>query len=180
MRIVNVMLSILVIGCTSTGKEQYFFDPLIESESVVIYLSKYSLDSVPAEIGRLQKARSLYISRDSAGGWTIHPPLNELEEMTETPPFRQLPDEITDLTDLTSLTLVGLDLSTLPDNFQKLQNLDTLNLSFNKLTISKEIEKLKGLKHLRYLELVGNQVDSADVVELKRANPELVVDTGGQ
>lgn len=178
MRILIVMLSILIIGCTSTGKEQYVFDSLKEKESVVIYLSKYSLDSVPAEIGRLQKARSLYISRDSAGGWTIHPPVSALEKMTETPPFRQLPDEISELTNLTSLTLVGLELSTLPANFQKLQNLDTLSLSFNKLTISRELDKLKGLRRLRYLELVGNRVNSADVNELQRSNPDLTVDTG--
>jgi hypothetical protein len=139
---------------------------------VVIYLNNYGLDKVPREIGRLKKARSLYITQDSAGGWTIYPPLSALIKM---PPFRELPDEITDLINLKTLSLVGLDLKRLPDDFDKLENLDSLNLFFNKLTISDELEKLKQLKNLKYLDVSGNMVDTADILELRKANPNLTI-----
>jgi Leucine-rich repeat (LRR) protein len=103
------------------------------------------------------------------------PPSKELEQLTKVPPFRQLPDEIGDLTNLQHLGLVGLDLKELPDNFGQLQHLDSLNLMMNKLTISEEIVKLKELKNLKYLALFGNKVDSTDVNELKKANPNLVI-----
>ena len=115
---------------------------------------------------------------DSTSGWTIYPPLSALQQMTERPPFRQLPDEITELTNLKTLGLVGLDLKTLPDNFDKLENLDSLNLIFNKLTISNETEKLKKLKNLKYLALFGNRVDKVDIRELKRENPNLIIESG--
>lgn len=152
-------------------------DGLADKEAVVIYLSKYNLDSVPQEIGRLKKVKSLYITMDSITGWTIYPPLSALHQMSETPPFRQLPHEITELKNLKTLELVGLNLKTLPDNFGKLENLDSLNLILNKLTISNELGKLKKLKNLRYLALFGNKVHTVDINELKRENPNLVIDS---
>jgi len=98
--------------------------------------------------------------------------------MTEVPPFRQLPNEITELTNLQNLNLAALDLKTLPDNFGKLQKLDSLNLVANKLTISAESAKLKKLKNLKYLGLFGNKIDTADIRELKRENPNLVIESG--
>jgi Leucine-rich repeat (LRR) protein len=73
---------------------------------------------------------------------------------------------------------VGLDLNRLPDNFGKLQNLDSLNLMMNKLTISREIPKLKELKNLKYLGIYGNKIDTRDIKELKNSNPNLVINSG--
>lgn len=154
------------------------FNSLLNKERVVIYLSQYNLDSVPSDIGKLKKAKSLYITKDSGGGWTVYPPLSALPQVTEVPTFPQLPNELTELTNLQNLGIVGLGLKQLPDNFDKLQNLDSLNLMMNKLTISREIEKLKKLKNLKYLKLLGNKVDTTDINELKRTNPNLVINSG--
>lgn len=179
MRLFTIMLlTTLLISCSTKGRKKGLFDNLADKEKVVIYLTKYHLDSVPSEIGKLRKVKSLYITKDSTNGWTVYPPLSALRQMTEIPPFRQLPDEITDLSELQSLDLAGLDLKKLPDNFDKLQKLDSLNLILNKLTVSNEIEKLKKLKSLKYLGLFGNNVDTADINELKRANPKLIIESG--
>lgn len=174
-RILLTTLIALAIGCTKIDKEKGLFENLVDKELAVIYLSHYNLDSIPSEIGRLKKVKSLYITKDSTNGWAIFPPSSELEQMSEVPPFRKLPNELGELTNLKNLGLVGLDLKELPDNFGQLQNLDSLNLMMNKLTISEEIDKLKELKNLKYLLLFGNKVDSTDISELKKSNPNLVI-----
>lgn len=171
-------MTVFSISCSTADRKKALFDDLTDKEKVVIYLSKYHLDSVPSEIGKLRKVKSLHIAKDSTGNWTIYPPFSALQEMTKVPPFRQLPNEITELTNLQNLNLTGLDLKTLPDNFDKLQKLDSLNLVLNKLTISVEMEKLKKLKNLKYLGLFGNKIDTADIRELKMGNPNLVIDSG--
>ena len=175
MRILFITLTAFAIACTTTEKRKGLFDNFVDEEKAVIYLSQYNLDSVPSEIGRLKNVKSLYITKDSMSGWSIYPPPSELQQLTEIPPFRQLPNELGELTNLQNLGLVGLDLKELPDNFGQLQNLDSLNLIMNKLTISKEINKLKELKNLKYLALFGNKVDTTDINELKKANPNLVI-----
>lgn len=175
MRLLLIALATFLISCSTTDKDKVLFENLVEKEKAVIFLSDYNLDSIPGEISRLKKVKSLYITKDSTNRWTVYPPAKELEKLTKVPPFRQLPNEIGDLTNLKNLGLVGLDLKELPDNFGQLQHLDSLNLMMNKLTISEEIGKLKKLKNLKYLALFGNKVDSTDVSELKKANPNLVI-----
>jgi Leucine-rich repeat (LRR) protein len=75
------------------------------------------------------------------------------------------------------LGLVHLNLETLPKNFDKLKNLDSLDLSLNQLVISNELENLKGLKNLKFLGLMGNKVDTLDIKELKKNNPDLTIQT---
>jgi Leucine-rich repeat (LRR) protein len=166
----------LLISCSTTDKEKGLFDDLTEKETVVIYLSKYQLDSVPSEVGRLKKAKRLFITADS-GGWTIYPPLSALPQPTNSSLGQNLPDEITELTNLKSLGLVHLNLTSLPRDFIRLKNLDSLDLSMNRLVISDEIPKLKELKGLKYLGLLGNKIDSTDIEELKRGNPKLTIQT---
>jgi hypothetical protein len=178
MRLLLITLTTFLISCTATDKNKGLFDNLADREKVVIYLSRYNLDSVPSDIAALKKVKTLYITKDSTTGWTIYPPLSALQQMTEVRPFRQLPNEFTDLVNLQNLGLVGLDLKQLPDNFDNFQNLDSLNLMMNKLTVSNEIKKLNGLKKLKYLGLFGNKVDTTDINELRRANPHLVIDSG--
>lgn len=170
-----LVLAILTIGCSPTEKKNTLFAHHANNETVVIYLSNYGLDSVPEEIGELKKVKNLYITQDSAAGWTIYPPLSALQP---TPPFRHLPDAITKLSALKNLSLVGLNLKTLPTDFGDLQQLDSLNLMLNKLTISNELEKLKKLKNLKYAVLTGNQVDTADINSLRKEKPDLIVKSG--
>jgi Leucine-rich repeat (LRR) protein len=134
------------------------FNNLVDKSAVEIYLNTYQLDSVPREIGRLTNVTSLYIATDSVTGWTIYPPFSAIDQRTNTPPFKHLPDEIAKLVNLERLSLIDLDLVSLPDNFDKLENLDSLSLFMNKLTIANEIEKLKKLKKLKYIGLFGNKL----------------------
>lgn len=178
MRTRIILWTILLAGCTPTSNKPGLFNHLADKKTVVIYLNRYKVDSVPADIGALTNANLLFIGKDSVAGWTLYPPLSAMDQRAQIPPFRKLPDEITRLVNLRNLALVDLDLTELPENFGNLKNLDTLSLTLNKLTISKELEKLKQLKNLKYLILVGNQVDSTDVYELKKVNPTLVLDIG--
>ncbi len=179
MRILLILLTTLLLSCSTTDKKRGLFDNLTDKETVVVILSKYNLDGVPSEIGRLANTKRLYITADS-GGHTIYPPLGTSAQPTySTYPAldERLPDEITTLTNLTYLGLVRLNLTALPDDFGKLTGLDTLDLSFNRLKISKEIEKLKQFKDLKFLGLMGNLVDSTDIVQLKKDNPNLKIQT---
>ncbi|GMQ26565.1 hypothetical protein Aoki45_32480 [Algoriphagus sp. oki45] len=175
MRILLPILTAILFACSPKDEREGLFGHLTEKESVEIYLSSYNLDSIPSDIGQLKKAKSLYITKDSTGQWEVYPPESTIQEMTDDPPFRYIPEELTELTQLQNLGLVGLDLAKLPTDFDRLQHLDTLNLMMNKLNISDELDKLKKLENLKYLVVFGNNVDSADIAELKRANPKLEI-----
>jgi Leucine-rich repeat (LRR) protein len=154
------------------------FNDLIDKEEVTIVLNSYGLDSIPKEIRQLKKAKSLTISFDTLEGWTIYPPLSALNERIDSPPFNTLPDEITELKNLERLTIHGLDIARLPDNFGNLENLEHLDLSMNKLTVSNELVKLKGLKNLKYLSLFGNRIDTLIIKNWRNENPDIKIDYG--
>ena len=175
MRLLIIILTTFLISCSTTDNKG-LFDDLADKETVTLFLSKYQLDNVPSDIGRLKKAKRLYITADTLG-WTIYPPLSAIPQPTDSTRGRKLPTEITDLTGLKYLGLVNLNIETLPDDFDKLENLDTLDLSMNRLVISNELKKLKELKGLKYLGLMGNAIDSADIRELKSSNPSLTIRT---
>lgn len=169
--------ALLILGCSTAEREKSFFKTLADQETVALVLSKYRLKGVPQEISQLTNTKRLYIISDSSG-FTVYPPLGQLPNFySDTTLSEKLPDEITRLTNLTSLALFKLNLTTLPDDFGNLSNLDTLNLSFNRLVIANEIPKIKKLKKLRFLGLVGNVVDSTDVENLKKDNPKLIIET---
>jgi len=173
MKTIRYTLFIYLLGCQK--KEKTLFDSFQKKSDVEIYLSQYKLDNVPKEIGLLKDAQRLYINSDTVKEWTLYPPLSGLGKDNSAPPFRYLPNEITELTNLTSLTLVNLDLVVLPDNIYKLENLDSLILFMNKLTISNEIEKIKKLTRLKYLGILGNNITAGDLIELKKSNPRLKI-----
>ena len=176
MRALIFVLVLFTVGCLDKSRQSLFSD-LTEKTDIEIHLVDYGLKSVPKEIGKLKNVKSLYISQDSTTELTL-PPVNAQGEDQFMPPFRQLPSQITTLTKLESLALVGLDLKTLPDGFTRLKNLDTLILYTNKLTISNELDKLKGLKKLRYLGLQGNSVTANDLKELMESIPGIVTNPG--
>lgn len=172
------IILIVIVSCSMKENESHLFDDLLNDEFVVINLKKYKLDSVPEEIGRLKNAKSIRIFLTGSEGWVIYPPLSVLGEQAKTPPFRSLPKAITDLRNLRTLELVGLNLKALPEGFDNLQNLDSLTLVLNKLTIKNEIQKINSLKNLKYLGILGNIVTTEDLAELKKANPGLTIDSG--
>lgn len=170
--IINIIV-IFLLGCKS-NTTLTIFDPLKEQSNVKIYLSEYGLESVPAEIRILKNAKRLHIAMDTSA-WAVYPPLSELGQDKSKQPLRSLPDEITELSNLTSLTLVNLDLASLPEKIGRLEKLDTLILFMNRLTISNELGKLKKLRSLKYLGLLGNDVTANDLIELKKSIPGITI-----
>jgi len=170
MKYIFYFFILLFPGCKAEESDSLFKDLKGKAE-VEIYLQNYQLLDVPADIGDLQGVRKLYIAKDSLRGWTMYPPLSALGGDEVSGRSGQLPDEITRLTSLRNLSLVNIGLVTLPEHLGRLQNLDTLILFMNKLTISSELEKLKQLKQLKYLGLLGNMVTADDLKQLKEAIP---------
>jgi len=140
-----IILTIILLSCSTTAQKKELFKDLSGQENVILFLSKYHLDSVPSEIGQLKNTKRLYITTDTQG-WTVYPPLSALPQSANALPGRQLPHELTELTNLKYLGLVHLNLTRLPDNFGNLKNLDSLDLSMNRLVSSSELQKLKQLK----------------------------------
>lgn len=171
-----IILATLVTSCLTKGTESKLFEDLRDKENVVIILNNYKLDSIPSEIGLLKSARTLTISIDTLHGWTIYPPLSVMDQRIDSPPFKNLPVEITTLKNLKRLTIHELNVRTLPDGFDKLDNLEYLDLTMNKLIISNELDKLKGLKNLKYLALFGNQIDDESIEALKKEKPGIQID----
>ena len=173
MKTIIYIATFFLLSCQP--KRRNLFKSFQNETDVEIYLSKYRLESVPKDIGLLKEVKRLYITSDTVKGWIIYPPLSSLGKDKLEAPFRQLPDEITELTKLQSLTLVNLHLVTLPDDIYRLENLDPLVLFMNRLTIKNEIEKIKKLSKLKYLGILGNDITANDLIELKKSNPGLTI-----
>ncbi len=167
------VLVVYLAGCRSPKKES-IFDSLKDKTDVSIYLKRYGLEAVPSDISVLKNAKRLFIARDT-GGWTMYPPLSALPSDESTRHIGHLPDEITELTNLTSLSLVSINLTSLPADFDRLEQLDTLVLFDNRLKISSEMGKLKRLKRLKYLGLLGNYLTVDDLLELKQLIPGITI-----
>ncbi|MGS0525811.1 leucine-rich repeat domain-containing protein [Zobellia nedashkovskayae] len=162
-------LLIFTVSCESDDK----FKSLVDKEKVFIVLNLYGLDSVPKEIGTLKNAKELEIIRTD--DWTVYPPLSAADQWVDMPPFRTIPSELLNLKKLQKLTLIGLDIKTLPEDFDKLENLEHLDLSNNKLTISNELPKLKRLKKLQYVYLSGNHIDNNEIEAWRKENPNIEI-----
>jgi Leucine-rich repeat (LRR) protein len=168
-------LVFLLTCCVNGKKQKEIFYEYVNEEKVVIYLKHHQLDSIPADIKKLIKAKSLTIATDSLSGWVVYPPESVLQQKALQPPFKKLPEEITQLSNLEYLSLTDLNVKTLPNNFDKLQKLETLVLIMNKLTIAQELPKLEKLKNLKRLDIWGNIYTQADVLQLKKQNPNLLI-----
>lgn len=171
------LIFVLLAIAQAMSQAQDIFRNFSDKDSVVIALKQYGLKELPEDIGRLTQAITLVVSPDSIKNqWTIYPPLEAFDEYIDNPPFRYLPDAITTLSKLKYLSLRQLAIKKLPKDFDRLVNLEELDLSINKLTIRNEINKLKNLKKLRRLILFGNRVTKQDIMLLKEANPALFID----
>lgn len=153
---------LVVFSCTNQTERQPLFADLSDLEQVTIVLHSYGIDSLPAEVGLLTNARELAVSPDSVklNQWVVLPPQSAFDGRVDRPPFRSLPQEITHLHQLRKLALIALDIRELPEGFDKMQALEYLDLSFNKLTVANELDKLGRLTKLKKLVLVGNRVDT--------------------
>ena len=171
-----LILTILLVSCNDKYGDSKLFKDLTDKTEVTIVLKAYGLDSVPKEIGRLTNAKTMTLTLDSLKGWTVYPPLSAVEGSVDYPPFKTLPDDISELRNLERLIVYKLNITKLPDNFGDLSNLEYLDLSMNKLTVSNEISKLKKLKKLKYLGLFGNRIDTLTIINWEKENPDLQID----
>ncbi|MDF4220367.1 hypothetical protein PXC01_02140 [Maribacter sp. M208] len=171
-----IVILILIFSC----EPKRLFKDLENKEQVFIELSAYGLDEIPNEVGKLKSAKKLEIYLDSVEGWTIYPPLSAIDQFIDEPPFRTIPPELLELEGLEQLTLYGLAIKTLPKDLYRLKNLEYLDLSMNKLTISEEMAKLKKLKKLKCVELFGNRVNELELEKWRTENPNLQIRYGDE
>ncbi|KAA3437563.1 acyl-CoA synthetase family protein [Rufibacter hautae] len=173
-------LTILFSGCMFDEKEKSHFEDLMGKEDVVLVLSNYPPDSIPKVFALLGSAKSLSVVSDSAflTSHTLYPPLSALgtSYVSGEPSLKFLPKEITTLKKLQRLSLVGLGIEKLPEDFSNLENLEALDLTFNELEISEELDKLKRLPKLKEIGLFGNKVDSLDIQKWQKEKPSLRLD----
>lgn len=173
----TLIILFLSVTYSAMCQSKSIFLSVSNQDSVTIYLKNYSLKDIPKEIATLQRAKVLVIAPDTIPtGWTIYPPHRAFDEQIDKPPFLKLPDEITTLTNLRDLTLTQLCIQKLPVEFERLEKLEKLDLSINKLTIKNEINILVKLRELKELVLFGNRVTKDDILKLKKANPSLHID----
>ena len=95
--------------------------------------------------------------------------------MIDKPPFKEIPDELTQLKYLKKLNLPGLKIKSVPANFTELKNLEYLDISMNKLDIAKELPTLRSLPNLKVLSILGNRIDSIKINYWKVQNPEIEI-----
>ncbi|WP_289063751.1 hypothetical protein [uncultured Zobellia sp.] len=174
----NNFIFLILFFLISSCQSNHIFKYLENKEKVFIALDEYGLDSIPKEIGELKKAKELEIFNDSLEGWTIYPPLSAMNQRNYTPPFRTLPKELLYLDGLKKLTLHGLDIKTLPDDMEKLKELEYLDLSMNKLNMINEIPKLKKLPKLKYVEIFGNRINMLEIERWRNENPDIKISYG--
>jgi len=117
-----------------------------------------SIQSIPAEIGRLKKLTSLILNGFKITSIPIQ--LTQLNNLTcldlNFNPVNSIPKEIKNLTNLRFLGFAYNNISIIPQEILNLINLDSLDLSYNKLTsIPSNIGKLSNLE---FFNLGSNQL----------------------
>ncbi len=74
---------------------------------------------------------------------------------------------------LRSLDICQNELCDIPDNILSLKKLEWLDLARNNLNYIPE--ELKRMKSLRYINLAGNNIDESEILELKKALPDCII-----
>ena len=162
-------------SCNSKNELSAFkLNPYVNEKEVRLILKDQGYEKVPEEISTLGDIRKLTISMDS-GGWVVYPPLSSWDKMRDTAPENKLTSAIAKLRSLEYLDLGFLNLTALPAEFVELKQLDSLNLTHNFLIIENEMDKLKKLKNLRYLNITGNRIDTTQILEWQKENPKLII-----
>lgn len=159
MRIPHLLLISIIVSCKTRSDHP-------KQEMLTIYNNE--LTTIPDSIFKKKGLTSLNIG---CLGFTLHPPLSEAGgdgiNYVELP-LKELPERIGLLTNLESLKLNGTRITALPASVSKLTKLDTLDLSLNKdLDIAKEIDKIKVLPVLRYLNIFHTKLEPGKIDSVK-------------
>lgn len=167
---------LFVIFLFSCSQEQGEMFPAInQQDEVVLLLGKYGLEKVPPQINEFKDATYLNVINDTVPGWRAYPPFPSTFNGDPQPPFEYLPEEILELTQLRELHITDLNLRTLPENIYLLENLEYLNISFNKMIIADEIPKLKKLPNLHRVDMYINKIDTVAIQKWQKENPQLKI-----
>ncbi|MFY0593437.1 hypothetical protein [Roseivirga sp.] len=154
----------------------YFGDELREG-SIILILDELSTKEIPDSLWNNAELIRLTIQKTRPKTkWGTHPPLSWYETVEFTPPYWELSDKVGKLKRLKSLILADLDIKTLQESIIQLKHLEILNLSFNKLELSEELSKLKALKSLKHLILIGNHYDPHEMEDYQKEFPNLRIE----
>jgi Leucine-rich repeat (LRR) protein len=84
----------------------------------------------------------------------------------------QVSNDIAKLSRLRSLGLRGNNITFLPKEIAQLEGLDSLDVSFNtNFSLETQLELLKTMSQLKYLNVVGTKFNELNIDELKKALP---------
>lgn len=144
---------------------------------VLITLDELATKGIPDNLWTNETITELTIQKTRPKNeWSTRPPISWYEHLDFAPPYWVLSDKIGQLTELKSLILFEMDIQSLPDSIVELQKLEVLNLSFNKLEVSNELDKLKQLKSLQQLILYGNHYVESEMQVYKNMFPDLIIE----
>ncbi len=164
---ITFSVTMFVFSCNSEINQ----NPLKEA---TITLSELNGRPLSEAIQELSEIHSLNIRRDT-NNWKIYPPMSGWDYNIDLLLEFTLPREVSTIKDLQVLNLTGLWITSLPDDFSELENLDSLFLAMNGLKIDNEINKLKKLQNLRYLSIFGNRLDTLQIRAWQKENPALEI-----
>jgi Leucine-rich repeat (LRR) protein len=167
MRLLNSIILLLIFGCTSRPA----------STTTTLVLSNKKLLAIPDSVFSLTSLEHLELGNS----FTLYPPLSALgaangsgDSMNK---LIEVPKDIENLNHLRTLGLCFNDLRSLPKEIVKLENLDTLDISFNRnLNIETGLETLKQMQQLKYLNIIGTNVNDTTIDKLRRMLPETKID----
>jgi len=122
---------------------------------------------------------SLTIQITSNKGWVVFSHIQGISDHSCSYSYDtklgSLPDDFANLKHLQNLDLSYLGIDNLPNSLFKLQNLKSLDISFNKIQLSKELDKILSLENLELLKIYGCDFSNDDLERILRKKPDLKV-----
>lgn len=167
-------LTMLLFIVSCGDKKESPMAPFANESTVRINLEELGISDIPEEIGELTQVELLSIQAKKEAD--ENPSIEEYETRAITEPFRKIPSSIGKLKNLKKLLLVNLDINEIPDAISDLENLEYINLSFNKLDLNTELPKLKNLKNLKHVRVIGNQYEEAVIAQLISEMPSVKIE----
>jgi Leucine-rich repeat (LRR) protein len=143
-----------------------------KSHLTTLDLSNHNLTSIPDSVFALSQLVHLELGNN----FTIYPALSAIggydargDRMNK---ITQVSNDIAKLSRLRSLGLRGNNITFLPKEIAQLEGLDSLDVSFNtNFSLETQLELLKTMNQLKYLNVVGTKFNELNIDELKKALP---------
>jgi len=160
MRLPVAIMLFIFLGCTSRHN----------SKVTELDLSNQNLSAIPDSVFSLTSLEYLQLGNS----FTMYPPLSALGADKPTGDslnkITKIPSEIENLQQLRVFGIRFNNLQYLPKEIVKLRELDSLDISFNEnLNIATELETLKAMTWLKYLNIVATNADTATIEKLRKA-----------